>query len=92
MTVFDAPDREFCIVRRAITNTPLQALTLLNDPHLHGSRAETGGASRFTKAARRPTRGSLSLFRLATGRAPDRGERTILQANARQDAGGVSGR
>jgi hypothetical protein len=32
MTTFDAPSRELCTVRRARTNTPLQALTVLNDP------------------------------------------------------------
>src|SRR5262245_20162617 len=32
MTSFDAPSREFCAVRRVRTNTPLQALTVLNDP------------------------------------------------------------
>lgn len=31
-TSFDAPDRTSCTVRRSVTNTPLQALTLLNDP------------------------------------------------------------
>ena len=32
MTTFDAPSREFCVVRRIATNTPLQFLALWNDP------------------------------------------------------------
>jgi hypothetical protein len=32
MTTFDAPNRNVCTIRRAPTNTPLQALVTLNDP------------------------------------------------------------
>ena len=32
LAAFDAPSRETCVVDRPVTNTPLQALVLLNDP------------------------------------------------------------
>jgi len=31
MTTFDAPTREFCVIQRPLSSTPLQALALLND-------------------------------------------------------------
>ena len=40
MAAFDAPNREFCTIRRANTNTPLQALVTLNDPvYIEASQA-----------------------------------------------------
>jgi hypothetical protein len=83
LVTFDAPDREKCTARRSVTNTPLQALVLLNDP----TYVE---ASRFL-AARMLTQGGKTAaaridyaFRLATGRAPDAQERAILLEQAQE--------
>jgi hypothetical protein len=54
---FDATSREFCTVRRVRTNTPLQALTLLNDPasfeaaRALARRIVAGGTTPSTRAA-----------------------------------------
>src|SRR5690606_14043760 len=32
LKAFDAPSREECVAQRSVSNTPLQSLTLLNDP------------------------------------------------------------
>jgi len=40
MEAFDAPSREVCVIKRTNTNTPMQALVLLNDAtYLEASRA-----------------------------------------------------
>lgn len=42
LQTFDAADRESCVVRRAHTNTPLQALAAMNAPTLLEAAAELG--------------------------------------------------
>jgi hypothetical protein len=78
LNVLDAPDREVCIVRRSTTNTPLQALTLLNDPIFVEAARKL--AERVVKEGGTAPETRLALaFRLATGRSPKERELHILE-------------
>jgi hypothetical protein len=84
MSTFDAPSWEFCQVKRSATNTPLQALALLNDvTYIEAARnfaermlTEGGGSldSRLTFA-----------FRLATGRAPAPAELSTVRLSLKKN-------
>ncbi len=78
LITFDAPDREKCTGRRLLTNTPLQALVLMNDPtYIESARwlAERmiaeGGAD--------PGKRIRAGFRLATARVPRADEVQVLR-------------
>ena len=78
LSTFDAPDRETCIVHRAITNTPLQALVLMNDPtYVEASRKL---AERMMKeAGPGPDERIAFAFDCATARAPSAQEMAVLK-------------
>ena len=76
MLIFDANSRESCIVRRPSTDTPLQALVLLNDiQFVEAARAVAQVA--ITKEKTDPTKIDDMFLRLA-GREPDGKELEIL--------------
>ena len=53
LMAFDAPSREECAAERAVSNTPLQSLVLLNDPsYIEAARAFAGRILRAAKSDR----------------------------------------
>ena len=77
LATFDAPDREKCTVRRARTNTPLQALVLLNDPtYIEASRILAEGM--MTQAGNAPSSRLRFAYRRALARDPNPQERQVL--------------
>ena len=77
MATFDAPEREFCLVRRSRTNTPLQAFVLLHDPQFVEAARQL--AAQMMAAAKQPADRIDHGFRIITAREPTAREQAILQ-------------
>jgi hypothetical protein len=78
MLMFDSPSREFCTVKRARTNTPLQALSLLNEVTFVEAARHFG--QRMIAAAPTTAERVKFGFRAATSRYPTDEELNILVA------------
>lgn len=78
LATFDAPDRETCTVRRARTNTPLQALVLMNDP-TYVEAARKLAERMMTEGGATPADRVAFAFRLATARPPRAEESDVLK-------------
>ncbi len=77
MTSFDAPNRESYCLRRERSNTPLQALTLMNDVQFF--EASRNFAQRVLQTAASTDARITALFRSATGRFPNAQEAEIVR-------------
>ena len=87
MLIFDMPGREMCVVRRSRTNTPLQALSLLNE--VTYVEAARGLAERMLlEGGVNPAERIQFAFHLATARpATERELKTLLAGlSHRQDS------
>ena len=77
MTMFDAPTREICTVKRSRTDTPLQALALMNEvTFVEAARAL---AQRMMHEGGKTSQERVAYgFRLVTARSPDSSELKVL--------------
>ncbi len=79
MVIFDAPTREKCTVRRGATNTPLQALVLMNDPQF--VEASRMFAERIMKEGGDSVESKIEFaIRAATARKPNAQTIDILKS------------
>ena len=81
LLMFDMPGREMCVVHRARTNTPLQALSLLNE-ETYVEAARVLAQRMLLEGGSTPEEQVTYAFRLATAR-----RRTTRAADARRRPG-----
>jgi hypothetical protein len=78
MMAFDATDRNYCVVHRQSTSTPLQALALLNDVQI--TEAARFISQRTIREGGDTTDDRIRwMFRLITDRSPTDAEMTVLK-------------
>ena len=83
MLTFDAPDREKCTARRTTTNTPLQALVLMNDPtYLEAARVLAERV--IHEAPKKPGLRAARIFEAITARTPSKSQLAELTRLAGQ--------
>jgi hypothetical protein len=84
MLLFDAPNREVCTVKRSKTNTPLQALSLLNE--ITYVEAAQAFATRMRNEGGETIEAQISFgFKAVTARIPNKSELEILTKGFHDD-------
>jgi hypothetical protein len=83
---FDAPDRGACTLQRGRSNTPIQALVLLND-EAFVEAARALGKRMHTEFPGTPAERLVRGFRTVLSRHPDKAERVVLERIVSEAAG-----
>lgn len=90
MMLFDAPNRETCTVKRGRSNTPLQALALLNDPQFVEA-ARFLAERMLTEAGDSPEERLNHAFNLAVSRPARPEELAVLRDLYEKELAGFAG-
>ena len=84
LSLFDQPSREYCIIRRSRTDTPLQALDLMNDP-TYQEAARVLAQHLMQQVHGSPSDRIAEGFKQVTCRAPTPQELAILVKGFEKD-------